>query len=73
MRKSTKFQRFLAEEEIENFDDFVMRYSPKLRTMKEKKLQNLLEEGIYEEGKHWYSTFTGKHQISLSSELFEAF
>lgn len=58
MRKSTKFQRFLAEEEIENFDDFVMRYSPKLRTMKEKKLQNLLEEGIYEEGKHWYSTFT---------------
>ena len=59
MRKSVKFQNFLKEEKIENFDDFVMRYSPKLRTMKEKRLENLLEEGVYQEGKHWYSTLTG--------------
>ena len=59
MRKSTKFQRFLREENIQNFDDFVMRYSPKLRAMKEKRLEGLLENGVYQEGKHWYSTLTG--------------
>ena len=60
LRKSTKFQKFIREENIENFDDFVMRFSPKLRSMKDKKMAKLLEEGIYQDGKHWFSTLTGK-------------
>lgn len=65
LRKSTKFQKFIREENIENFDDFVMRYSPKLRMMKDKKLTKLLDEGIYEDGKHWFSTLTGKLNLKL--------
>ena len=43
-----------------------MRYSPKLRAMKEKRLEGLLENGVYQEGKHWYSTLTG---ISITNNF----
>ena len=69
LRKSTKFQKFIREENIENFDDFVMRFSPKLRSMKDKKMTKLLEEGIYQDGKHWFSTLTGK----IMNDLFVFF
>ena len=47
VRKSASFRRFLLENKIENFDDFVMRHSPRLRILKEKKMTSLLENDLY--------------------------
>lgn len=47
VRKSSGFRRFLLENKIENFDDFVMRHSPRLRILKEKKMSSLLENDLY--------------------------
>ena len=63
VRKSASFRRFLSDNKIENFDDFVMRHSPRLRILKEKKMTTLLENDLYN------STWNNGHLSILTGKL----
>ena len=64
MRKSSRFRMHMARNGITDFDGYVQKYSPLLRNMKTARVENLLEEELYNIGdedtaRHWLTPLTG--------------
>ena len=71
-RKSPKFRKALAAKDVDSFDSYVQKFSPKLRKMKQNQIEELLENDQYnaipgtdDDAKHWLTPLTGRLKYTV--------